>query len=76
MRAASQARLSGLIFLALAAVAIACGALLALISLGDSRYIVPVALAFVGAAILIGVALADFRYARVVERRLMDRIDQ
>lgn len=63
-----RTRISALFFLTLAAVAIACGTLLGLISKGDTFYVVPVALAFTGATVLIGCALADIRYARHLER--------
>lgn len=63
-------RLGALVLLALAAVAIACGTLYVLITPLDSDgwAIIPAALAGFGAAIMIGVALADIRYAARLER--------
>ncbi len=66
-------RLTAVVLLAIAAVALACGTLLALLARGDASYIVPVGIAYFGTAILIGVALADIRYAARLERRLREQ---
>jgi len=75
MRRVQGIRLGALVLLALAAVAIACGTLYVLITPADSAglAIVPAAIAGFGAAIMIGVALADIRYAARLERRLRER---
>lgn len=65
-----RTRIGALFMLTLAALAIACGTLLALISKGETFYTIPVALAFIGATIMLGFALADIRYARHLERHL------
>jgi len=78
MRAVERARLSALVFFGLAAVAIAAGTLYVILTPADATgtAIVPAALAAIGSTVLIGTGLADLRYARRLERRLMDRIDQ
>lgn len=78
MRAVERARLSALVFFGLAAVAIASGTLYVILTPADATgtAIIPAALAAIGATVLIGVGLADLRYARRLERRLMDRIDR
>ena len=78
MRAVERARISALVFFGLAAVAIACGTLYVILTPAEATgmAIVPAALAAIGATVLIGVGFADLHYARRLERRLMDRIDQ
>lgn len=75
MRRVQSIRLGALVLLALAAVAIACGTLYVLITPAESSgmAIVPAAITGFGAAIMIGVALADIRYAARLERRLRER---
>lgn len=72
-RRVRRIRLGALFALTLAALAIACGTLLAILSRGDTFYVFPVSATFVGAAILCGVAIADIRYARHLERRHLER---
>jgi len=62
-------RLGAIVMLALAAVAIGCGSLLAIVSWDQPAYIVPVSLTFVGATVMIGLAMADLRFASMLERR-------
>ena len=78
MRAVERARVSALVFFALAAVALAAGVLFVIVTPLDATgaAILPAALAAIGATVLIGVGFADLHYARRLERRLMDRIDQ
>lgn len=78
MRAVERARTSALVFFGLAAVAIACGTLYVILTPWDATgtAIIPAALAAIGATVLIGVGFADLHYARRLERRLMDRINQ
>lgn len=77
MRAVNRARLSALVFFALAATTLAIGSLLFFITpLGSSGWAVaPVAAAAVGSVIMFGAGLADLRYARRLER-FMDRINK
>ena len=78
MRAVERARISALVFFGLAAVATACGTLYVIPTPAEATgmAIVPAAITAIGSTVLIGVGLADLRYARRLEHRLMDRIDQ
>lgn len=77
MRAVERARISALVFFGLAAAAIACGTLYVILTPGSMKgaAIIPAALALLGSMILLGAGFADLHYARRLERRLLDRIE-